>query len=103
MFRTVWNGAVVAGNDQGGRLEGEYLPSPERLTLDYFTGNQTSVCWWKGCARYYRARASEGSAAAAPRRLPARAGHRRHVSYTAGVCQPGLCWGSPADTRAAAR
>jgi len=77
MFRTVWNRAVVAGNDHG-RLEGDHYFRPEWLTLEYFTGSQTGVSWWNGRARYYHARAHEeinGDTAATPRglgRRPAR-------------------------------
>ena len=84
MVRTVRNGAVVAGNDQGGRLKGDYFPPPEWLTLEYFTGSQTSVCWWEGCARYYSACASEGTSSSAARYPAAAGGQHGHP----GVLRP---------------
>lgn len=54
MPKAVWNNAVVAESDQCEVVEGNYYFPPHSLHKDYFraSGN-TSVCSWKGEAKYY--------------------------------------------------
>src|SRR5260370_32646490 len=51
MRRAVWNGAVLAESGDTVRLD--YFPA-ESLKAEFFTdSSHTSVCPWKGQARYY--------------------------------------------------
>lgn len=54
MMRAVWNGQVLAEAPRTVRVGGiHYFPS-ESLRREYFTDSATtSVCPWKGRARYY--------------------------------------------------
>jgi uncharacterized protein (DUF427 family) len=54
MWRSVWNGAVLAESGDTVRLEGNHYFPAESLKTEFFTdSSHTSVCPWKGQARYY--------------------------------------------------
>lgn len=54
MLRAVWNGTVIAEAARTVRLEGNHYFSSESLRREYVTDSATtSVCPWKGTARYY--------------------------------------------------
>ena len=54
MAKAIWEGAVLAESDDGVVVEGNYYFPPEALNKEYFEENShTSVCPWKGTARYY--------------------------------------------------
>ncbi|CAN5233985.1 DUF427 domain-containing protein [soil metagenome] len=54
MPKAVWNNAVVAQSDQCEVVEGNYYFPPDSLHKDYFrASSNTSVCSWKGEAKYY--------------------------------------------------
>lgn len=54
MPRAIWEGAVLAESDKCVVVEGnQYFPS-DAIRREYFQpSDQTSVCPWKGTARYY--------------------------------------------------
>lgn len=54
MIRAVWNGVVLAETPRTVRIEGnDYFP-PDSLHRQYFDNSRTtSLCPWKGLARYY--------------------------------------------------
>ncbi len=54
MIRAVWNGAVLAESADTVVVEGNHYFPAEALRTEYFTDSATtSVCPWKGTARYY--------------------------------------------------
>ncbi len=54
MVRAVWNGAVLAEAPSTVRVEGNHYFPPESLHREFFTESATtSLCPWKGKARYY--------------------------------------------------
>ncbi|MBS1957049.1 MAG: DUF427 domain-containing protein [Cyanobacteria bacterium SZAS-4] len=54
MPKAVWNNAVVAESDQCEVVEGNYYFPPDSLHKDYFRpSSNTSICSWKGEAKYY--------------------------------------------------
>ncbi len=54
MIRAVWNGAVIAEAANTVQLEGnDYFP-PESVRREFLSDSATTtVCPWKGTARYY--------------------------------------------------
>lgn len=49
----MWRGRVLAESEDTVRLEGNHYFPPESLNLEYFVqSTETSVCQWKGQARY---------------------------------------------------
>lgn len=54
MIRAVWNGAVLAEAPETVRLEGNHYFPVDSLRREYFSDSATTtVCPWKGTARYY--------------------------------------------------
>lgn len=54
MIRAVWNGAVLAEAPETVRLEGNHYFPVDSLRREYFSDSPTTtVCPWKGTARYY--------------------------------------------------
>ncbi|MEQ8791310.1 MAG: DUF427 domain-containing protein [Pirellulaceae bacterium] len=54
MPQAIWNGAVLAESDATQVVEGNHYFPPESLHRRYFQeSDTTSVCGWKGTARYY--------------------------------------------------
>lgn len=54
MMRAVWNGVVLAEAEHTVRVEGNHYFPPDSLNLQYFAeSGHTSVCPWKGSARYF--------------------------------------------------
>ncbi len=54
MPKAIWNNAVVAESDRCEVVEGNYYFPPDSLHKDYFRASRnTSVCSWKGEAKYY--------------------------------------------------
>jgi uncharacterized protein (DUF427 family) len=54
MLRAIWNGAVIAEAPQTVRLEGNHYFPPESVNKEYVrSSDTTTVCPWKGVARYY--------------------------------------------------
>ncbi|MFQ5790694.1 MAG: DUF427 domain-containing protein [Acidobacteriota bacterium] len=54
MPKAIWNGAVVAECDRCEVVEGNQYFPPESVKQEYLRpSDTTSVCPWKGTARYY--------------------------------------------------
>ncbi|MFJ5230889.1 DUF427 domain-containing protein [Kitasatospora sp. NPDC088391] len=54
MVRAVWNGAVLAESADTVLVEGNHYFPPEALNREYFApSDTTTVCSWKGTARYW--------------------------------------------------
>ena len=54
MARAIWNGAIIAEAAKYEKLEGNVYFPPESLHRECSRPSQhTSVCPWKGIARYY--------------------------------------------------
>lgn len=54
MAKAVWEGAVLAESDDTVLIEGNHYFPPESLNQTFLrSSNDTSVCSWKGAARYY--------------------------------------------------
>lgn len=54
MIRAVWNGAVLAQSAETVRVEGNHYFPADSLHGEYFSDSPTTtVCPWKGTARYY--------------------------------------------------
>src|SRR5690348_17019657 len=90
MVRAVWNGAVLAESDRTVNLEGNHYFPPESLHREYFTGSATtSVCPWKGQARYHHVRVdgavNHDAAWCYPDPRPAAGKIAGHVAFWHGV------------------
>ncbi|NGM21301.1 DUF427 domain-containing protein [Roseomonas stagni] len=90
MAKAVWNGAVIAESDAVERVEGNlYFPraavKPEFLR----DSSQTTVCGWKGTARYHDIVVDGATNAAAawyyPDPKPAAANIRDRIAFWRGV------------------
>ena len=54
MPRATWNGTVIAESDDTVVVDGNHYFPPEALVREHFADSPaTSVCGWKGTARYY--------------------------------------------------
>ena len=54
MARATWKGATLAETDAAVTVEGNLYFPPESLNSAYFVPSaHTTVCGWKGTARYY--------------------------------------------------
>jgi uncharacterized protein (DUF427 family) len=54
MMRAVWKGVVLAESEHTVRVEGNHYFPMDSLNQGYFAGSShTSVCPWKGSARYF--------------------------------------------------
>ena len=54
MAKAVWEGAVLAESNSTVLIEGNHYFPPESLNRNFFRPTEhTSVCSWKGTARYY--------------------------------------------------
>lgn len=54
MPKATWRGAVLAESDDTRVVEGNHYFPPESLNQAHFAGSgHTSVCGWKGTARYF--------------------------------------------------
>jgi uncharacterized protein (DUF427 family) len=90
MARAMWNGEVIAESDTYEKVEGNVYFPPEAIKREYFQPSErTSVCGWKGTARYYDVVvAGETNPAAAwyyPQPKNAAAGIKDHVAFWNGV------------------
>lgn len=54
MTKAFWNGAVIAESDAVEEVEGNYYFPPDSINKQFFKkSDTTSLCPWKGTARYY--------------------------------------------------
>ena len=53
-MKAIWNGATLAESDDTIVVEGNHYFPPDVIDERYFrASDHTSVCGWKGTARYY--------------------------------------------------
>ncbi len=53
-MKAIWNGATLAESDDTIVVEGNHYFPPDAIDERYFrASDHTSVCGWKGTARYY--------------------------------------------------
>ena len=53
-MKAVWNDRVIADSDQTLVVEGNHYFSPDSVNPEYLRDSSTTtVCGWKGTARYY--------------------------------------------------
>lgn len=89
-MKAVWNGQVVAESDDIVTVEGNaYFPA-EALRREFVRpSDHTSVCGWKGTARYYTldvdGRSNPDAVWYYPDPKPAAAGIRGRVAFWRGV------------------
>ena len=89
-MRAVWNGTVVAEAPRTVRVEGNHYFPPDSIRREYFEDSTTtSVCLWKGLARYYTltvdGRVNPNAAWYYPRPSPLARRIRNHVAFWNGV------------------
>jgi uncharacterized protein (DUF427 family) len=54
MVTARWNGAIIAQSDGTVVVEGNHYFPRDAVNVDYLQGSETtSVCGWKGTARYH--------------------------------------------------
>jgi uncharacterized protein (DUF427 family) len=90
MARAMWNGEVIAESDTYEKVEGNVYFPPEAIKREYLRlSERTSICGWKGTARYYDVVvAGETNPSAAwyyPQPKDAAAGIKDHVAFWNGV------------------
>jgi uncharacterized protein (DUF427 family) len=90
MARAVWNGAVIAESDRYEVVEGNiYFPPGSLKTAHLAPSDRTTVCGWKGTARYHDVvvdgQVNPGAAWYYPDPKPAAANIRDHVAFWQGV------------------
>jgi uncharacterized protein (DUF427 family) len=90
MARALWNGIVVAESDRFEKLEGNIYFPPDALKREHFRPSpKTSLCPWKGIARYYDVvvgdQVNAGAAWYYPEPKPAAGRIKDHVGFWQGV------------------
>lgn len=90
MFRAVWNGAVLAESGHTVKLDGNHYFPAESLHRRYFAASPTTtICPWKGQARYYHVtvdgKTNRDAAWYYPEPDPAASGIVGHVAFWRGV------------------
>jgi uncharacterized protein (DUF427 family) len=90
MAQATWNGEVIAQSDIFEKVEGNVYFPPEAIRREYFQPSErTSVCHWKGAARYHDVVVGgETNPAAAwtyPEPKDAAANIKDHVAFWNGV------------------
>lgn len=90
MARAIWNGAVIAESDRFELVEGNVYFPPEAVKPEHLKpSDRTTVCGWKGTARYHDVVVSgQVNAAAAwyyPDPKPDAAKIRGHIAFWQGV------------------
>jgi uncharacterized protein (DUF427 family) len=90
MARAIWNGQVVAESDRFELVEGNVYFPPGALKTEFFRpATQTTVCGWKGTARYHDlvvdGQVNAGAAWYYPDPKPAAANIKDHVAFWRGV------------------
>lgn len=89
-WQAVWNDAVIAESDRTRRVEGNVYFPPDSLRRDHLReSTRTSLCPWKGKARYYDVvvdgAVNPGAGWYYPRPTPLARRIRDHVAFWNGV------------------
>lgn len=54
MAKAIWNGQVVAESEHTEKVEGNHYFPPDSINSEFFSDSPTTtVCGWKGTAKYY--------------------------------------------------
>lgn len=54
LWQAIWNGTVIAESDRVRRVEGNVYFPPDSVRREYLApATRTTLCLWKGKARYY--------------------------------------------------
>jgi uncharacterized protein (DUF427 family) len=90
MTRAVWNGAVLAEAPRTVRVEGNHYFPPESVNREFFVDSPTTtLCPWKGLARYYTLTAGDAvnpdAAWYYPHPSPLASRIKNHVAFWNGV------------------
>lgn len=90
MVQARWNGAVIADSDETIVVEGNHYFPPESIDRRYFeVSDHSSVCPWKGTARYFTINANGAvnpdAAWTYPDPKPEAERIRDHVAFWKGV------------------
>lgn len=90
MARAIWNGKTVAESDHYEIVEGNVYFPPASLKREYFQdSDHTSLCPWKGTARYYTlvvdGKTNPNAAWVYREPKPAAANIKDHVAFWRGV------------------
>lgn len=90
MAKAVWEGAVLAESRDIVIIEGNYYFPPESLNRSFFRpSDHTSICGWKGTARYYDVvvdgKTNRNAAWYYPDPQPAASVIKGHVAFWKGV------------------
>lgn len=89
-LQAVWNGAVIAESARIRRVEGNVYFPPDSVRGEHLsTSTRTSLCLWKGKARYYDIRVdgivNPAAAWYYPRPFPLARRIKDHVAFWQGV------------------
>lgn len=89
-MRAVWSGVVLAETPRTVRLEGNHYFPPGSLRREYLAeSSTTTVCLWKGLARYYTVvvdgAANLDAAWYYPKPSPLARRIKNHVAFSCGV------------------
>ncbi|GGM62765.1 hypothetical protein GCM10012275_36880 [Longimycelium tulufanense] len=100
MLRAVWNGTVLAETPRTVRVEGNHYFPPESLRSEFFADSPTtSLCPWKGVARYYNliveGQLNPDAAWYYPKPSPLARRIKDHVAFWNGVWIEGEAEGEP--------
>jgi uncharacterized protein (DUF427 family) len=90
MPRAIWNGKVIAESDTFEEVEGNvYFPPDSIVPSHYAPSDHTSVCGWKGTARYHHVvvdgETNENAAWYYPETKPAADNIKGYVAFWRGV------------------
>jgi uncharacterized protein (DUF427 family) len=90
MLRAVWNGAVLAESEHTAKVEGNHYFPAGSLHREYFAASPTtSICPWKGQARYHHVSVdgtvNRDAAWYYPQPSPAASAIAGHVAFWHGV------------------
>lgn len=90
MAKAIYNGEVIAESAAYEVVEGNVYFPPDSLRSEFFVpSTHTTVCGWKGTARYYdvvvRGERNPGAAWYYPEPKPAAANIKDHVAFWRGV------------------
>ena len=90
MARALWQGQVIAESETWESVEGNVYFPPEAVNRTFLTPSPTTtVCGWKGTARYYTVEVAGARNADAawyyPEPKPAAENIRDHVAFWRGV------------------
>jgi uncharacterized protein (DUF427 family) len=90
MPRAIWRGQVIAETERFERVEGNVYFPPEAVKPEFLRPSaQTSVCGWKGTARYHDVVVGDDVNPAAawyyPEPKQAAANIRGHIAFWKGV------------------